>query len=158
MSRTAFPAIEALVPQAGPMCLLARVVEHALGHTVCAVDPGRSALLVASDGSLPAWLGLEYMAQCVAAHGGLVALARGEPARTGVLIGARRVRFDVPRFEAGRELHVRASHHRGERGLLAFDCEIRDARGGGPPLVHGRLNVYTVDGWEALEAGGGDGG
>jgi predicted hotdog family 3-hydroxylacyl-ACP dehydratase len=157
MSRAAFPAIEALVPQTGPLCLLDRVVEHGPDHTVCAVDPGRSGLLAAPDGSLPAWLGLEYMAQCIAAHGGLVALARGEPPRPGVLIGARRVRFGVQRFEAGRELRVGARHHRGERGLLAFDCEVRDARSGAP-LVQGRLNVYTVDELDALEAVGDDGG
>ena len=157
MSRTLFPEIEALVPQAGPMCLLDRVVEHGSGHTVCAVDPGRSRLLAAPDGSLPAWLGLEYMAQCIAAHGGLVARACGEPPRPGVLLGARRVSFAVQSFEAGRELRVAARHHRGVRGLLVFDCEIRDARGGAP-LVYGRLNVYTVDGWDALEAVGNDGG
>jgi predicted hotdog family 3-hydroxylacyl-ACP dehydratase len=155
MSRGGFPAIEALVPHSGPMCLLERVIEHGPGHTVCAVDPGRSRLLAAPDGSVPVWVGIEYMAQCIAAHGGLVALERGEPRRPGVLLGARRVRFDVPRFEADRELRVLARHHRGERGLLAFECEIRDARGGAP-LVEGRLNVYTVDGWGALEASRGD--
>jgi predicted hotdog family 3-hydroxylacyl-ACP dehydratase len=155
MSRAEFPAIEALVPHSGPMCLLERVIEHGPGHTLCAVDPGRSRLLAAADGTVPVWVGIEYMAQCIAAHGGLVALERGEPRRPGVLLGARRVRFDVPRFEADRELHVLARHHRGERGLLAFECEIRDARGGAP-LGEGRLNVYTVDGWEALEASRGD--
>ena len=155
MSRAGFPSIAELVPQAGPMCLLDRVLEHAPGCTVCAVDPGRSALLAAPDGSVPVWVGLEYMAQCIAAHGGLIALARGESQLPGVLLGSRRVSFGVERFEIGRELRVSARHHRGERGLVAFDCDVRDLDGG-PPLVHGRLNVYLVEGWEALEAIGGD--
>ena len=156
MRRAAFPAIAALVPQAGPMCLLDRVLEHGPSHTLCAVDPGRSRLFAAPDGSVPAWVGLEYMAQCIAAHGGLVALARGEPPRPGVLLGSRRLGFGVQRFERDRELRVSARHHRGERGLVAFDCELRDLDGGSP-LVHGRLHVYLVDGWEALEAASGDG-
>ena len=155
MSRGGFPAIAALVPQAGPMCLLDRVLEHGPDHTVCAVDPGRSSLLAAPDGSVPAWVGLEYMAQCIAAHGGLIALARGLPLRPGVLLGSRRLSFGVQRFEIDRELRVSVRHHRGERGLVAFDCDVRDLDGG-PPLVHGRLNVYLVEGWEALEAIGGD--
>jgi predicted hotdog family 3-hydroxylacyl-ACP dehydratase len=138
------------------MCLLDRVVEHDASRTVCAVDPGRSALLAAPDGSVPVWVGLEYMAQCIAAHGGLVALERGEPPRPGVLLGSRRLRFGVQRFEPGRELRVAARHHRGERGLLAFDCEVREA-GGHSPLVRGRLNVYIVDGFEDLGAIAGDG-
>jgi predicted hotdog family 3-hydroxylacyl-ACP dehydratase len=95
------------------------------------------------------------MALCVAAQGGLVALVRGEPPRPGVLLGSRRVGFGVQRFASDRELRVRARHHRGERGLVAFDCELCDPDGG-PPLVHARLHVYLVDGWEALEAASGD--
>jgi predicted hotdog family 3-hydroxylacyl-ACP dehydratase len=156
MSRAGFPAIASLVPQAGPMCLLERVTEHDRSHTVCAVDPGRSTLLAAPDGSVPVWVGVEYMAQCIAVHGGLVALERGEPLRPGVLLGSRRVLFEVQRFEVDRELRVVARHHRGERGLVAFDCEIRDVEGRSP-LVRGRLNVYIVGGWEELGAIGSDG-
>ena len=157
MTRRGFPAIAALIPQAGPMRLLDRVLEHGPGHTVCAVDPGRSHLLAAPDGSVPAWVGLEYMAQCIAVHGGLQALAQGEPLRPGVLLGSRRLRFGVQRFARGRELRVSARRHGGERGLVAFDCEVWDASGG-PPLVEGRLNVYIVGSFEELEAVRDDGG
>ena len=150
MTRSDFPAIGALVPHSGPMCLLDRVLAHAPDHTVCAVDPRRSTLFAASGGGVPAWVGLEYMAQCIAAHGGLVALAQGLPLRPGVFLGSRRVSFAVQHFDADRELRVSARHHRGARGLVAFDCEIRDLDGESP-LVHGRLNVYLVEAWEALE-------
>ncbi|TFG96202.1 MAG: 3-hydroxylacyl-ACP dehydratase [Myxococcales bacterium] len=156
MSGAGFAAIAALLPQAGPMCLLDRVLEHAADHTVCAVDPRRSRLLAAPDGSVPAWVGLEYMAQCIAAHGGLAALARGEAPRPGVFLGSRRVGFGVQHFAIDRELRVSARHHRGERGLVAFDCEIRELDGGFA-LVHGRLNVYLVETWQALEGAGGNG-
>ena len=157
MSPSGFPPIATLLPHAGPMCLLERVTEHQRSHTVCSVDPSRSALLAAPDGSVPVWVGLEYMAQCIAAHGGLVARALGEPLRPGVLLGSRRLRFGVGRFASDRELRVTARHHRGERGLVSFDCEVREASGG-PPLVEGRLNVYIVGGFEELEAIAGDGG
>ena len=153
----AFAPIASLVPHAGPMCLLARVVEHAPARTLCSVLPAKSALLASPDGSVPVWVGLEYMAQCIAAHAGLVARARGAAPPPGVLLGSRRLRFAVQRFARDRELRVEARHHRGERGLVAFDCEVREAAGGSP-LVEGRVNVYIVGGFEQLEAGGSDGG
>jgi predicted hotdog family 3-hydroxylacyl-ACP dehydratase len=138
-----FPEIATLVPHAGPMCLLSRVLEHDRERTVCAVSVDRSALFREPDGSVPAWLGLEYMAQCMAAHAGLEAAA-GRPPPPALLLGSRRLRLAVDEFAAGTTLAVSARHHRGEAGLVAFDCEIRDAAGG-PALVEGRINVYTLD-------------
>ena len=155
MNRSDFPEIATLVPQTGPMCLLDRVIEHAPGHTVCAVDPGRSGLLADPDGSVPVWVGLEYMAQCIAAHGGLIARQHGQAPSPGLFLGSRRVRFGVQSFEDGHELRVSARHYHGERGLVAFDCEIQDATGGSP-LVSARLNVYIVESWGDLEAIGAD--
>ena len=155
MTRADYPAIGALVPHSGPMCLLDRVLEHGPDRTVCAVLPRRDTLIAPSAGGVPAWVGLEYMAQCIAVHGGLVARERGLPPRPGVFLGSRRVGFGVQHFAPDRELRVAARHHRGERGLVAFDCEIRELDGGSP-LVHGRLNVYLVEGWEALGGIGGD--
>ena len=150
MSDASLPPVASLLPHAGPMLLLDRVLEHTAEHTACAVDPGRSALLAAADGSVPVWVGLEYMAQCVAAHGGLASRARGEPPRPGLLLGSRRVRFATARFAPDRELRVEARHTRGESGLVAFDCEVREAAGG-ERLVWARVNVYIVDRWEDLQ-------
>ena len=137
-----YPDVARLVPQSGPMCLLSRVVEHSSAHTVCAVDPERSELFRDTQGRVPAWVGLEYMAQCMAAHAGLEAGGAGP--RPALLLGSRRLRISVDSFPTGGELVVSARHHRGEEGLVAFDCEIRDASGG-PALVEGRVNAYTLD-------------
>ncbi len=150
MSDAPLPSVASLLPHAGPMLLLDRVLEHTADTTACAVDPGRSALLADADGGVPVWVGLEYMAQCVAAHGGLVSRARAESPRPGLLLGSRRVRFSTASFSPERELRVEARHHHGESGLVAFDCEIRDAAGG-EPLVRARVNIYIVDRWEDLQ-------
>ena len=149
----AFPPIAELVPHGGPMRLLHRVVSHRGATTVCAVDPAGSRLLSGGRDRVPVWVGVEYMAQCIAVHGGLVARERGETPRPGILLGSRRVRFGARHFEAGRELRVTAHLHRGERKLVVFDCEVGDADGG-PPLATGRLNVYIVESWQDLTSGG----
>ena len=150
MSSLEFPPIAALLPHSGPMCLLDAVIEHARDRTRCTVDPARSGLFAAGDGRIPAWLGLEYMAQCIAAHGGLAARANNEPPRPGLMLGSRRIAFAVEWFDPREPLLVTASHHRGETGLVAFDCDVR-LTPDHEPMVTGRVNVYIVDDWNALE-------
>lgn len=145
-----FPPMAELVPHAGPMRLLERVVGHDAHETRCSVDLAASRLFRRADGSVPAWLGLEYMAQCAAAHGGLAARARGEAGRPGLLLGSRRVRFHVDHFAPGQALLVTARHHRGQVGLVAFDCRVQDA-GGERSLAEGRIGIYVFRDWKALE-------
>ena len=115
------------------------LLEHSREHTICAVDVDASVLFRDAEGAVPAWLGLEYMAQCMAAHAGLEAAA-GRRRTRALLLGSRRLRLAVDGFSAGTSLVVSARHHRGEAGLVAFDCGIHDAAGG-PALVEGRGNV-----------------
>jgi predicted hotdog family 3-hydroxylacyl-ACP dehydratase len=139
------------------MSLLDQVLEHSRERTICSIDPARSRLFAEPDGRVPVWLGLEYMAQCIAAHGGLAARSLGEPPRPGLFLGTRRVEFRSEYFQPEEALRVTAVHHRGETGLVAFDCEVR-AAAGGDPLVNGRMNVYIVDDWNVLEGSGDDAG
>jgi predicted hotdog family 3-hydroxylacyl-ACP dehydratase len=146
-----YPPIDELVPHGGPMCLLSRVLAHDAAGTVCSVTPGPGDLLAGPDGAVPVWAGLEYMAQCVAVHGGLRARRAGHALRPGLFLGSRRVNFGVQSFAPGRALRVAARHHAGETGLVAFDCEVRDDSAGAP-LVQARVNVYIVDDWQELGA------
>lgn len=143
MSESRFPDIEELVPHRGRMRLLSDVVAHSPEETVCAVDLERSELFLESDGSVPAFVALEYMAQCAAAHAGLASRSRREPPSAAFLLGTRRLRLDAERLRPGQRLRVSARHHRGESGLIAFDCALRDADTD-QTLAEGRLNLYTV--------------
>jgi predicted hotdog family 3-hydroxylacyl-ACP dehydratase len=125
------------------MRLLGEVLAHDARETRCAVDPARAALFHDADGRTPAWVALEWMAQCAAAHGGLVARARGEAPRPGLLLGSRRLVFRCDGFPPGRRLEVRARHGAGRASGLAFDCAVLDPDGGSP-LAEGRLNVLPT--------------
>ena len=143
-----FPPVADVLPHRGPMVLLSRILEHSEQHTVCAVDIRADALFVEPAGTVPAWIGLEYMAQCVAAHAGLRARARGEPVRTGFLIGSRRIDVRTSSFRVGQTLTVVATHTWGEQEAAAFACTLLDADSR-TILVEGTLSVFrprTLDG------------
>ena len=58
------------------------------------------------DAGVPAWAGVEYMAQTIAAHAGVEARARGEPPAIGFLLGTRAYSTSVEKFPNGSKLTV----------------------------------------------------
>lgn len=124
---SAWPALGALLPHAGPMLLLARVVAHTREETSCELDVSASALFADAQGEVPAWVALEWMAQCAAAHGGLAARALGAPPTQGMLVGARRLALARRSFAFGETLRVTARSAGVAGALVSFECEVRDA-------------------------------
>ena len=134
--------IRELIPQQGEMVLLGRVLRHDSEETVCSVVPRASGLF--GDGhSVPSWLCLEYMAQCVAVHGGLEdsdSEPEGGPP-VGYLAGSRRLRWFCDGLPAGEELEVSARHVHGKEGLVVFDCALHDSKA--RCLAEGRIQAYV---------------
>ena len=95
-----------------------------------------------------------YMAQCIAAHGGLRARAAGDPITIGFLLGSRSITLHTPRFQPGQHLEVEAAHVWGEHDFFSFACVVRDARTRAT-LVEGTLTVARADGADALSGRGG---
>lgn len=150
-----FPPISELLPHRGAAVLLDRVLAHDATSTSCAADPGRAVLYRDADGRVPSYVGLELMAQTVAVHGGLSDREAGRPTRPGFFLGSRRLVFRRSHFEPGCILEITVRHLRGSAGLLAFDCELREAghssQGSGEePMVSGVLTVYLLESFEAL--------
>jgi predicted hotdog family 3-hydroxylacyl-ACP dehydratase len=118
------PGIEELVPHAAPMLLLNRLLESGEDYIICEVVV-RSDALFDTAGRVPAWLGIEYMAQTIAAYSGLQSHKRGEPARLGFLLGSRRFETSVQDFACGDILRVTAKQIlHGSSGMGAFECRV----------------------------------
>nr|WP_314876719.1 hotdog family protein [uncultured Pseudomonas sp.] len=134
----AWPLAE-LLPHAGDMILIDQVdsCDDEQIHTRTTVRPG--GLFNRADGSLPAWLGLELMAQSVAAYAGCRARRDGVPVELGFLLGTRNYHCDVEHFPAGAELRIHALRSlEDDNGMGVFECHLR-----GPGLhASARLNVY----------------
>ena len=150
-SRTSLPSLAEVMPQQGAMILLDDVITHdPIEGTCCAIDLGKQTWLTARDFGIPAWVGLEYMAQCIAAHEGYRAWHDGRKLDLGLFVGARRVHFHRARFAETGALEVRARYLRGRPalGALSYACEIRGEleRGeGGEIWVEGTLNVALLE-------------
>jgi predicted hotdog family 3-hydroxylacyl-ACP dehydratase len=126
------------------MVLLSRVLHHDESQTICSVEIDERAFLCDANGDVGAWVGLEYMAQCIAAHAGLVGRASGEPPRIGLLLGSRRLIFHTRRFHSNETLLITAQQVWGRGGaLVSFDCSVQDDATS-DLLVEGRLNCLAT--------------
>ena len=134
----AWPLAE-LLPHAGDMILIDQVLEFDQEqiHTRLTVRPG--GLFNREDGSLPAWVGIELMAQSVAAYAGCRARSEGNPVELGFLLGTRKFECNVEHFPAGAELHIHALRSlEDDNGMGVFECHLT------APGIHAsaRLNVF----------------
>jgi 3-oxoacyl-[acyl-carrier-protein] synthase-1 len=139
-----FPDIAQLVPHDGRMVLLERVihVDQATLHAELTIGPDTMFFDGAGVGS---WIGIEYMAQAIAAHAGFQARQRGAAVKVGFLLGSRRYQCSVPAFTLGTVLHVHIHHAmQGDNGLAAFECRIDDAATGAM-LAQGTITVFEPD-------------
>jgi predicted hotdog family 3-hydroxylacyl-ACP dehydratase len=96
------PAIETLLPHAGRMRLIDRVVSYDEQSIVCESDSHRAAdHPLAEAGVLSIICGLEYGAQAMAIHGALLASngPPAAPARHGFLVAASDLQWAVERLD-----------------------------------------------------------
>ena len=145
------PPIEELVPHRGTMLLLDRVVEFDPGRVVAEYSPRQGAWYVDEAGDMPAWFGIELMAQAVAAHVAMKKRLAGLPRKMGALLGTRSYEASVKSFVAGQVVRIGAQEvFRDDAGLAAYDCVIvRNAE----TLATSTLKVYEPEDFESFMRG-----
>jgi predicted hotdog family 3-hydroxylacyl-ACP dehydratase len=114
-----------LVAHRPPVLLLDTFVDSTEDAVTAAVrvDPG--AWYANEAGDMPAWFGLELMAQTVAVYSGVQQATKGLEPHTGYLLGTRSYVSSLPAFPAWTELMIHAKlHYLDESGLSAFHCAI----------------------------------
>ncbi len=135
----AYPPIVELVPHRPPMLLLDRVLSYDGQCVICETVLEPSSPFV-DDGEVPAVVGIEYMAQTIAAGAGLSARDKGEAAaRMGFLLGCRSLTIAVDSFRVGDRLTIEARRTWGENEIGSFACKVER---GGEVVVEGALTVY----------------
>lgn len=113
-------------------------------------DYGEAVLTVRKDSAfcdgvhgVPAWVGIEYMAQAISVFSGVEQLQGGKAVKIGLLIGTRRYESEVPIFAIGTRLNIIARIvDREDEGISMFACEIRDQQ---RVLARGDIKAYRPD-------------
>ncbi|HZZ09917.1 MAG TPA: hotdog family protein [Paraburkholderia sp.] len=117
--------IEAIIPHRGTMLLIDGVNAFDDQTLSARASVRADAWYADVDGAMPAWIGIELMAQAIAAHVALLAMRGGGAARPGVLLGSRSYKALQPTFAAGVPLLIGITELlRSEEGHGAYECTI----------------------------------
>ena len=118
------PASE-FVMHRDPMLLLDTLIECSGGTTVCEWTVGEHDSFVAGDDGVPAHVGVEFMAQCVAVHAGVRARVDGFGPPLGFLLGTRHFTASVNFFAIGETYRATCRELiRDGNGMGSYDCSI----------------------------------
>ncbi|WP_194756893.1 ApeP family dehydratase [Aliidiomarina indica] len=101
--------VEDVIPHKASMVLLDELIDATSTGAFCQVhiSPKSSFYTEVLDG-VPAYIGLEYIAQTIAAYSGVVARQGGNSPQIGLLLGTRKYEPTKSHFSNGDILHVKA--------------------------------------------------
>ena len=132
-------SIEDVVPHRGAMLLLDTLLA-ADEDSVTVEGPVRRGQLFEADAGVPSYVGVEYMAQAIAAWAGCRAVKQGQPVKIGFLLGTRRYACTRTHFPFGARLRIVARREvMGDNGLGMFACTLTL---GGEVLAEAMLSVF----------------
>ena len=131
--------IACMIPHAGSMCLLERVIRWDAQAIHCMASSHRAPQHPLADGGqLHSACGVEYAAQAIAVHGALLGAADARP-RSGYLVSVRGLVLVVDRLDdVPGELLIEAERLAGEETQMSYRFAVRDAD---RVLLYGRMAV-----------------
>jgi predicted hotdog family 3-hydroxylacyl-ACP dehydratase len=127
---TAQPEFEMpqILPHVGRMLLLDELLEQHDDSIVTALTIRPDSVLCDGVTGVPAWVGMEYMAQTACAFSGVWQARAGQRPSISALLGTRSYHAKVPVFTLGTRLTVSAHLLvRDDDDLAVFACSIRNA-------------------------------
>ncbi len=133
--------LEELVPHAHPMILIDSISEPEPGGLSSLVRISEDCPFYEASQGVPSYVGIEYVAQTVAALAGLKAKRAGEDVKIGFLLGTRRLQATQPYFTLGSELTISVSPEFESTELAKFWGEVRDSSGN--VIVSTAVTVYS---------------
>jgi predicted hotdog family 3-hydroxylacyl-ACP dehydratase len=138
MSEPAEVPIAELLPHGANMIVIDRLLAYDSKRSVAVVEVRRSSKFFLGGG-VPAWAGIEYMAQAIAAHAGFEARLCGVPPAIGLLLGTRAYECCVAEFPLGAKLQIVVEPQFADLGLGAFKCAVEQDN---EVLAHALVSTY----------------
>lgn len=117
--------IQELLPHRGAMCLLERALEADAEQLTAEVIVKPGGLFFANS-EVAAWVGIEYMAQSIAAWAGWQARLRGTQPKLGLLVGTRKYECAKSSFALGKLTVTVKREFQADNGLGQFACTIQN--------------------------------
>lgn len=121
-----YPSLDDVLTHQAPMRLLDELIEVGSKHVHCRVTASADCLFYdPAINAIPGWIGIEFMAQTVAAWSGFHAWQQSMPPSIGFLLGSRRYQTDIAHFNLGDIIDVHAEHLLENNGIAVFMCRIK---------------------------------
>ncbi|MEH6579265.1 MAG: hotdog family protein [Amphritea sp.] len=134
-------SVAELVPHSGKMSLLDAIVGYGEDWLEAEVHISSDSMFADTQG-VPAWVGLEYLAQTIGAFAGLQERLNGGKPKLGFLLGSRKYQCSTDYFPLGHVLSLRVQREmQAENGLSVFQCELQ----GDGLDASARLNVFQPE-------------
>lgn len=140
--------VESLVHHRGDMLFLDRVVQYSDTSIECEANTSRQSAFAKSEKGIPAWLGLEYMCQTIAALEGIRRLQKNEPILLSFVMGSRKITSEKSYLPLAEIIRIRAVNEvRDDTGVGVYGCEVRldDER-----IIHGVIKGYMPKSTQAI--------
>ena len=130
---------ESVVPHTGTMVLL-DAIDHYTHTQLQASVTIRPNAPFTDDQGMPAWVGIELMAQTIAALAGARSRQAQQPIKIGFLVGSRRYSCNQGYFPLGAHLKVTATELiQADNGLCVFECQLKGT--GKHAHIHAEANI-----------------
>ena len=139
--------IEKVIKHRKPMRLVDELVSFDENSACVLVNINEeSEFYQAKQHGVPSYIGIEYMAQCIAAKAGANELASGGALKLGFLLGTRKYKPNIAFFPSGETLQVRATKLMEDAaGLSVFDCTIVANNQVETILAQAKINVFQPE-------------
>ncbi len=142
------PAISDILPHRDSMLLLDRLLDFDATKATAEYVPRANAWYVDEGGNCPAWIGIELMAQTIAAHVGILRRIEQLPAKLGALLGAQRYVALQAAFAAGETLSIKTEMiYSDANGFSAYECLIA---ANGKDVANATLKVFEPDNFQTF--------
>lgn len=140
---TKYP-IEKVLPHVHPMILVNELVDYSDSTGSCLVNISPTSVFYDEKrDAVPACIGIEYLAQTIAAHASANKLDAGNTVKVGFLVSTKNYKASVSHFSNGDELVTHVSRiFKEPNGLGAFECSIKR---GEQLLIEATINVFEPE-------------
>lgn len=137
-------SVEEIIPHSPPMVLLDKIIEQTGDELTAEITISENSRFFDPQwGGVPSWVGIEYMAQAIAALAGIHSKEKNEAIKLGFLLGTRKYHMQGKIFEAGKTYQIIIKQlYMDDSGLASFDCQITS---NDKLWVQAKLNVFETD-------------